>query len=299
MTEALRDPADQLARILHCAPPVSEETLRDNTRLTRQWGHDALHDHLPALACHVIITYYGEPQEIAWRTGGERLLSTTRPGSITIIPQGYEGDWDIAGPIGVSHVFLTDQRLRSSTEQIVRSGEVDLLARVGFDDPIASRVMQMLSREVNVSDPSSRLFVEQATDLLCTQLLRGHSSAATLPANAPRRGLAGWQVRKVTNYMRDRLGMPIGLDDLAGIVGLSRFHFCTAFRQATGSTPHNWLVQLRVERARQLLSDPKLPITDIALAVGYETPSSFAASFRKVTGATPTAYRHGLWAQPA
>lgn len=88
--------------------------------------------------------------------------------------------------------------------------------------------------------------------------------------------------------------MPIGLDDLSRILGLSRFHFCTAFRLATGHTPHEWLVKLRMERARQLLADPKLSITDIALAVGYETPSSFAASFRKAAGRTPTAYRREL-----
>lgn len=282
---------DELARILDHTPPVSEATLRDDTRLTRPWGHGALHNYLPAMAGHVIITYYGEPQQILWRTGGERLLSTTRQGSITIIPQGHDGEWDIAGPIGVSHVFLTEDRLRACAEQIGSANEVDLLARVGFEDPVAARIMEMLGRDADVTDPSSRLFVEQATDLLCTQLLRGHSSHARLPDQAARRGLATWQVRKVTSFMRERLGAPIGLDDLASIAGLSRFHFCTAFRQATGSTPHEWLMRLRIERAKQLLADATLAVTDIALAVGYETPSSFAAAFRKIAGTTPTAFR--------
>ncbi|TIP78113.1 MAG: helix-turn-helix transcriptional regulator, partial [Mesorhizobium sp.] len=84
------------------------------------------------------------------------------------------------------------------------------------------------------------------------------------------------------------------LNELAALAGLGRFHFCTAFRQATGSTPHAWLVKLRIQRARQLLSHPELPVTEIALAVGYETPSSFAAAFRKITGVTPSAFRHQL-----
>ncbi|MFS8980744.1 AraC family transcriptional regulator [Cupriavidus necator] len=240
------------------------------------------------------MTYYGEAQDILWRTGGERLLSTTRSGSITIIPQGHDGAWDIAGPIGVSHVFLSEDRLRSSMEQLGGNHGVELLPRVGFDDPIAARVMEMLGREADLTDPSSRLFVEQATDLLVTQLLRGHSSHSAIAAPGAQRGLASWQVKNVTTYMRERLGAPIGLDDLAGVIGLSRFHFCTAFREATGSTPHEWLVRLRIERARQLLADPALPVTDIGLAVGYETPSSFAAAFRKLTGTTPTAYRRSL-----
>lgn len=283
-----------LAQMIGSAPPVGVATLKGFTSLTRPWAHGALHGRLGPMDGHVIMTYYGEPQNILWRTGGKHLQSTTRSGSITIIPEGHDGDWDIAGPIGVSHVYLSDERLRTAAQQAGFSVGMEILPRVGFDDPIASRLMEMLGREADISDPSSRLFVEQATDLLVTHLLRAHSSRATLAASEPRRGLAAWQVKKVTTYMRERLGAPIGLDDLAGVAGLSRFHFCTAFREATGATPHDWLVRLRIEKSRQLLADPKLPITDIALAVGYETPSSFAAAFRKIVGTTPTAYRRSL-----
>lgn len=292
-TTALGNAPDALARILDRAPPVVEDPLRGHTRLTAPWGHGALHDHLPGMQGHVIITYYGEPQDIVWRRGGERLAGATRSGTITIIPEGHEGRWDIAGPIGVSHVFLSPERLADCAMQIAGGQPVELLARVGFEDPAAARIMELLGRDAALADASARLFVEQATDLLVTQLLRGHSSFSALQA-PERRGLADWQVRKVTGYMRDHLDEPIGLDVLADLVGLSRFHFCTAFRLATGSTPHNWLVGLRIERARQLLTQPELPITSIALAVGYETPSSFTASFRKLTGVTPTAFRQRL-----
>lgn len=291
---ALGNAPDELARILDHAPPVMEGSLRNDTRLTGAWGHGALHDHLPGLSGHVIITYYGDPQEIVWRVGGDRYASTTRPGSITVIPQAHEGRWDIAGPIGVSHVFLSEARLQAAADQAAGGRPVELLARVGFDDGIAARLMQMLGQEAAAPDPSSRLFVEQATDLLCTQLVRGHSSFGALATEAPRRGLAAWQVKKVTAYMRDHIAEPFGLDELADLVGLSRFHFLRAFRLATGRTPFDWLVALRIDRARHLLADPTLKITDVALGVGYETPSSFAAAFRKVTGATPTDYRRGL-----
>jgi AraC family transcriptional regulator len=92
----------------------------------------------------------------------------------------------------------------------------------------------------------------------------------------------------------NHLGEDIGLNEIAALVGLSRFHFCTAFRLATGQTPHQWLTALRISRARQLLADPDLPITDIALAVGYQTPSAFAASFRKMLRVSPSQFRRGL-----
>jgi AraC family transcriptional regulator len=68
--------------------------------------------------------------------------------------------------------------------------------------------------------------------------------------------------------MRDNLDKDIGLQELADLVSLSRFHFCTAFRVATGSTPHECLTWLRIREARRLLADPSMPISDIALAVG-------------------------------
>jgi AraC family transcriptional regulator len=82
-------------------------------------------------------------------------------------------------------------------------GRSELLDHVAFDDPVAARIMELLSREVAIIDASSRLFVEQAIDLLCTQLIRGHSSVGALPYPELRRGLAPWQVKRVTEYMYD------------------------------------------------------------------------------------------------
>jgi AraC family transcriptional regulator len=288
------DPADAIGRILDKPPLLANEVLRGDTRLTRRWGHGALHSSLPALSGHVIMTYYGAAQEIEWREGGLRHASRTLPGAITLIPDGHGGRWDINGPIEVSHVYLTDQRLQSCADILAHGRQIELIGRVGFEDPTTSRLMEMLGREAALNDSASRLFVEQAVDLLCIQLVRGHSTIGTLVELAPRRGLADWQVRRVTNYMQDHLDQEISLEEVAALVGLSRFHFCTAFRLATRQSPHQWLTALRIGRARQLLAEPSLPITEIALAVGYQTPSAFAASFRKMAGVTPSEFRRAL-----
>ena len=110
----------------------------------------------------------------------------------------------------------------------------------------------------------------------------------------PRNGLADWQVKRVSAYMRENLARDIRLQELADLLNLSRFHFCTAFRAATGCTPHQWLTNQRLSYAKQLLKDGTLRITDIALVVGYETPSAFSATFRKVIGVSPSEYRRRL-----
>ncbi|MEE2690621.1 MAG: AraC family transcriptional regulator [Pseudomonadota bacterium] len=288
------DAAEEMARILDAPPAVSSEVLRGETRFTRRWLHGGLHEYQRPMAAHVLVAYYGDDREMAVRVGKQRFAGKTRPGTFTIIPFGRDGQWDYEGPLEVSHVYLPDSRLQACADQLAGGRPVELLDRVGFADPAAARIMQMLSEEAVAPDPSSRLFVEQAIDLLCTQLVRGHSSFGALAPPAVRGGLADWQVKRVVAYMRERLDEEIGLDELAALVNLSRFHFCTAFRKATGRTPHQQLMLLRVGEARRLLTIPELPVTEIALAVGYQTPSAFAAAFRKVTGATPTDFRKGL-----
>jgi AraC family transcriptional regulator len=204
------------------------------------------------------------------------------------------GHWEIGGQVVVFHVYLTQKHLQACADEVAGGKTVEMLVRVAFEDPATTGLLEILSNEAARDSESSRLFVEQAIDLLCLRLVRGHSSLDALPTPMPRRGLADWQVRKITAFMRDNLERQVGLDELAALVNLSRYHFCTAFRRATGHSPHRWLTQQRISRAQELLANPDLPITEIALAIGYETSSAFAASFRKAMGVTPSAFRRKL-----
>ncbi|HZY82112.1 MAG TPA: AraC family transcriptional regulator [Cyclobacteriaceae bacterium] len=89
-----------------------------------------------------------------------------------------------------------------------------------------------------------------------------------------------------SNYQSD-----ISLEDLSKISMLSKFHFLRAFQQAFGSSPHKFLNMVRLEKAKRLLTNPGLTITDISKAVGVTDPSSFSRMFRKETGVYPTVFR--------
>jgi AraC family transcriptional regulator len=190
-------------------------------------------------------------------------------------------------------VLLSDSRLQGFAEPFARGRRVTLVPCLAEPDPVGANILRALSREAARPKETRRLFIEQALDLLCMHLLRAHSSLGRIAGPVPRRGLAPWQVRRTTAYMAERLDQNIGLDELAELTSLSRSHFCTAFRHATGRTPHEWLTALRMEQARRLLQHPKARITEVALAVGYQTASAFTAAFRRHTGTTPSDYRRG------
>ncbi len=73
--------------------------------------------------------------------------------------------------------------------------------------------------------------------------------------------------------------------------GLSRFHFCRAFKESTGLSPHAWLRQHQLERAMKMLRDTDNSVVSIAAALGYSSQTAFAAAFRKLTGESPSNWR--------
>ena len=279
-----------LADLLNASPPLSFHEMRDTTLVTPRFVRGPVHGSLEPMADHVIATHYRGEQTVYWQSGGRGTQGRFRRNTITIVPAGTEGRCDCDGTIETSQVILSSDRLHANAEALgVRQNAVPLF-RIGFGDPVAASLMEFLSEAAAAPDVSARLFIEQCLDLLCTQILRNHSNISSLPERR-KHGLADWQVRKVTSYMTEHLDQAIGLDVLAAEIGLSRFHFCSAFRDATGSTPHEFLGKLRIDRAAVLLADGELGISEIALEVGYGTPSSFAAKFRRQFGMTPSAYR--------
>jgi AraC-like DNA-binding protein len=100
-------------------------------------------------------------------------------------------------------------------------------------------------------------------------------------------------LRRVIERMRN-LDTGLSLQMLAKESGYSRVHFVRMFRAATGHSPHNYLLRLRLDRARELLVSPTLSLTDIALECGFSSHSHLSRVFRQVLGATPSQYRRNL-----
>jgi len=103
-------------------------------------------------------------------------------------------------------------------------------------------------------------------------------------------GLPRWQVSRAQEYLATHLGTSISVDDVAAVCGLSRAYFTSAFRRATGETPHLCLLRFRIERAKTLLTGP-LTIADIALECGFADQSHLTRAFAKQIGITPGVWR--------
>jgi len=104
-----------------------------------------------------------------------------------------------------------------------------------------------------------------------------------------RGGLPKWRLHRTIDYMMDHLDRPLSLPELAANVELSQFHFCRMFKKSTNLTPHQYVLQLRIERARDLLTG-RLPLAEIAAQLGFADQSHFGAVFKRFLGITPSEF---------
>jgi AraC-like DNA-binding protein len=96
---------------------------------------------------------------------------------------------------------------------------------------------------------------------------------------------------RVCAYIDRHLGDALTVSELARHARLSPYHFIRAFRAATGRTPHQYVRERRIDRAKTLLVTTPLPVTEVCDRVGFQSLGSFSSLFRRVTGETPVAYR--------
>jgi AraC family transcriptional regulator len=140
---------------------------------------------------------------------------------------------------------------------------------------------------------SQKAYVEALGIALAHELTRMNEDTPSLASDA-RGGLPHWQQTKLTQYIEARLADEVSLLSLAQLAQLSPYHFSRAFKQSFGMPPHQYLTSRRIERAKTLLAERTLSVTEIGFDVGFSETSSFTAAFRKYTGETPTNYRRSL-----
>ncbi len=289
LPNAERPPAGlEMARVLKTAPLRMASD--PSSGAIAYWKHDALHDVVAPMADHVIMTYPSGLQRLERRSGTSVAIGTARSGVVTIIPAGSSARWDIPGPINVVQLYLPPATLQRVAGEADMAAPSDLLERTGHPDLTTSRLLLSAADVIEGSATLDALFRQQLTDLLATRLLAAHTGAPTT-FQPTMGGLSPTALRRAIERLRSDSDADVSLAALASDAGLSRFHFCRAFKESTGLSPHAWLRQHRLEQAMNMLRDTNESIVSVAAALGYASQTAFAAAFRKLTGETPSDWR--------
>jgi AraC family transcriptional regulator len=276
-----------------CSPILSSQTQGWENLLVEQFQHPSGEGKPYYSDEHSIcLSLTPRPVRFLQIKGGKTHTSLYGKGDISITPAGtpFYARWD--GDDHYLQIRITSCFIQQVAKEALamNSDRLELLPEFRTRDSRIESIGLLLLAELQQENLGRQLYVESLANVLAVHLLRQYAATTSvLPIYEG--GLPPRQLLQVLDYMNDHLNQNIKLSDLASLLDMSQFHFSHLFKQAIGTSPYQYLLQQRIERAKQLLKQTDQSITDIALLCGFNSHSHLSKQFRQLTGITPKAYR--------
>jgi AraC family transcriptional regulator len=167
--------------------------------------------------------------------------------------------------------------------------------QVGIGDQSVRQTIVAIKEEIEAPGLNSRLYVDTLLVLLLTRLMRCASNfARPYQPVYVKGGLPNWRLKRALELLEASQTKTPSLAEIAGPLRLHPTFFCRAFKQSTGLSPHRYLLEHRVNRAKEMMKDRKRTLTEIALDCGFSGSSQFSIIFKRITGISPRSYRLSL-----
>lgn len=274
----------------------------------RGWGssvtaevrrHEDLHCTAFVQQVNEVIIALSGFAKIRRRADGPEQKFLSRPGSACICPRGVAVKYlhIHSGSLDMLHLYLPQNlfgNLESSDSSSVDSG---LMYTGGFFDPLVQHIGLAIAEELQAEHSAGRIVLDSLALALAARMVQhytrqvpGNMSGSYIDGKAAG-ALDHARLNRVLEFMYQHLGNDITLEELAGVACLSVYHFARAFKLATGSAPVQYFTDLRVARAKALLTDPSITVEDVAFSTGFSSGPNFARAFKKSVGLSPTQYR--------
>lgn len=246
---------------------------------------------------HYCLAYCAHrPAAVTREIDGERIDRVDlRPRLFGVVPADRPSSWNLRGTPDIQLVYLRRGMVDRLAEELLDAdtSRLDLLPRMAFSDPMLEQLVLALldaarSREVG----SAGLYADHLARTIAVHVLRRHSSLSNRSApTVDRFGAPAARMAHVRDLIESSLDEDLSLERLAAEAGISSHAFSAAFMRSFGATPHRYVMQRRIERAKDLLASSDTPIALIALQTGFSSQSHLATAFKAIVGVSPSAYR--------
>jgi AraC family transcriptional regulator len=238
----------------------------------------------------LVVAVTGGTYAIDSRRDGRWRSTVYRAGSAGMTAPGNTSTlrWQAIGrrPLTSLQVYLTPELFTGIRRESDEGALTSLPDALAVDDPVVSTITASLGWAVDTQ--ASALYADSAAQFLAVHMVERHLRCRSAPNG---RGLGTKVLEDVIGYMHDHLAHDISLEELAAAARLSKHHFLRSFKTATGTTPHSFLVEIRMQRASELLRARDSTVSWVAAQCGYRSPSHFAAAFHRHHGRSPTVFR--------
>ena len=215
------------------------------------------------------------------------------PGQAVFCPRRvcHNISWNVV--ISVLSFRIPDSALMEAARERLTERSLEIVPSNVVTDDRLTHLLFALDAERARGYSTGKLFVDCIETALANILLTSFNTFAPRSI-AGKGGLAPHALRRVVEFMHANMDKQIGLKDLADCAGLSLSHFSFQFRASTNQSPHQYMLRLRIERSKELLTDSRLSVLDVGLEVGFRNQQHFATVFRNSVGVPPSVYRIGL-----
>ncbi|MFL6725777.1 MAG: helix-turn-helix domain-containing protein [Sphingomicrobium sp.] len=261
--------------------------------LLRSWKDTSPTMLQPPLACHYAVLHLGGSKRVHRRGEGGNETTDVQLAAVTVVPAGSAYTWHTEGPVEFAHLYINQAHVdRAAIEWFDRDPLcLDLESVVGLADPLLSGVFGHMLSEAKQPGFACGPTLDSLYDAFIVRMIAKCSNLQVKTRHV-RHALAPYRLRRVLEHLEAHLADDIDLAEMASVAGLSRYHFSRGFARAMGLPPGAYLASRRIERAKKLLRDSELSISEIALQSGFAKHSTFSAAFHRGTGMTPSAYRY-------
>jgi AraC family transcriptional regulator len=237
----------------------------------------------------------GSGSVITRRGHGISDCTVAKRGTIWLSPPGVrEGFLDISDPVpGILHIYLSPSRFSPAAlgVDLDQSVVASLGYQKSFQDPLLAEIAYAIASELENPTAAGRLLADALATGLAARLVQNHLALPRACRPAACKALDRRRLARVLDYIAANLESDLTNDHLASIACLSQFHFARAFKAAVGRSPHRYVNDERLERAKALLMGGDRPLVDIAFALKFSCQANFTRAFRQATGRTPGQYR--------
>jgi AraC family transcriptional regulator len=249
--------------------------------------------HVPAITHHRLVLFSRPPQELDLRYEGVKRHVPPPAGAIILVPAGIPTLWRWSGSFDSLHIFLEPGLVtRVAAEAFgLDPARLTVPPLDGLDLPHLRTTMWAVDAELTPGGAGGRLAAESLANVLAVHLIR-HVSATRQSARRRNGTLPRAKLRAVVEYIEEHLDSGPTLEQMAAIARLSPNYFAWQFKRATGLPPHQYVLDRRVERAKQFLqTGSDISLAEVAAEAGFSDQSQFSHHFKRLIGVTPGQFR--------
>jgi len=239
-----------------------------------------------------LIHVFTGPVRHEWHLDGHVHRVNSGSGSVLIVPNGLEASVRVwrARPDTQWILEFDPATMEQRIPESVGGSRLELVPHFDVTDSQLLRLLQTLHGDLCSGSPAGSVFGETVGAALALYLAQ-HYSTRSRPIRSLGGGVAEGSLRRVLEYIQANLEDDLHLQELAGIADLSTFHFAKLFKRSTGCSPHQFVLQRRLERAKELLRNPHISLSEVSLRAGFADQSHLSNVFRRYVGLTPARFR--------